>query len=168
MRLAEQTKCKHPFEFLAWGGNKHCKYATCKKCNLGSVILFNKKKRGEEEFDFSQTSGYTAGDNPNGPSFRGATPQPSQGAYVDSAFNQPHGGVTHELYVVEDIPSLHISFVNETYMVKLRPGLIMADTGCKKAVAGSEWHQEIQGKMDKEGKGYCSYPIHEYFKFGPG
>ena len=22
--------------------------------------------------------------------------------------------------------------------------------------------------MDKEDKGYCSYPIHEYFKFGPG
>ena len=74
----------------------------------------------------------------------------------------------HELYVVEDIPDLHVSFMNETYMVKLKPGLIMADTGCKKAVAGSEWHQELQAKMDKEGKGYSSYLIHEYFKFGPG
>ena len=40
----------------------------------------------------------------------------------------------HGLFMVEDIPDLHVSFVNETYMVKLKPGLIMADTGCKKAV----------------------------------
>ena len=68
--------------------------------------------------------------------------------------------------MVDNIPN--ISYVNKAYVVRLRTGLMMADTGCKKAVGGSDWHKELQNEMDKAGKSYSSYPIQELFQFGPG
>ena len=68
--------------------------------------------------------------------------------------------------MVNSIPN--IIYVNEAYVVRLRAGLMMADTGCKKAVGGTDWHKELQDEMDSAGKSYCLYPIQEQFQFGPG
>ena len=86
----------------------------------------------DEDDDLPQTGGYI----PNVPTIRGGGPL--QGAYVAPSQSSNDTGVNHA-FMVDDIPS--ISYVNKAYVVKLRTGLVMADTGCKKAVGGSDWHR---------------------------
>ena len=58
--------------------------------------------------------------------------------------------------------------VNAVYEVRLQRGMVMADTGCRRAVGGSEWHQELQEELDNLGISYRSKNITELFQFGPG
>ena len=44
----------------------------------------------------------------------------------------------------------------------------MLDTGCKRAVRGSEWHRDLQAQKDACEEPYYYVPQEEYFKFGPG
>jgi hypothetical protein len=58
--------------------------------------------------------------------------------------------------------------VNAVFEVKLQRGMVMADTGCRRAVGGSEWHQELQEELDNLGISYRPKNATELFQFGPG
>ena len=47
-------------------------------------------------------------------------------------------------------------------------GMVMLDTGCKRAVGGSAWHASLQDELDKRMLKYDCIYRREYFKFGPG
>eukprot|EP00959_Pyramimonas_sp_CCMP1952_P145494 3046023-Pyramimonas_sp.AAC.1 len=53
-------------------------------------------------------------------------------------------------------------------LVVLPAGLVMIDTGCKRAVGGRPWHVELQKTLDAKGVPCHSINQQEYFKFGPG
>ena len=80
--------------------------------------------------------------------------QPEEGAYAPL---RPPQEETSKTFMVNDI-----------HVVKLGVGMVMADTGCKKAVGGTQWHRELQYAMDKIGKSYKSFEMSELFQFGPG
>ena len=49
----------------------------------------------------------------------------------------------------EPDPVNKVHMVNEVHVVKVGAGMVMADTGCRKAVGGTAWHHELQDEMDK-------------------
>ena len=70
-----------------------------------------------------------------------------------------------------DIPAevtSEVLMVNDAHVVTMKAGMVMADTGCRKAVGGSLWHHDLQKEMDKLNKPYTAVEMHELFQFGPG
>ena len=55
----------------------------------------------------------------------------------------------------------------EVNSVKLGPGLIMLDTGCRKACGGRLWHKAIRHELDHRDI-RCEYQVVENYQFGPG
>ena len=60
------------------------------------------------------------------------------------------------------------SRISAVHAVQLNPGLAMVDTGCRRAVGGTRWHQELQRELDKYGLPYKWIIQKECFQFGPG
>ena len=58
--------------------------------------------------------------------------------------------------------------VNASFEVRLPRGLVMADTGCRRAVGGTDWHRELQEELDAKGVSYSFTGVRELFQFGPG
>ena len=57
---------------------------------------------------------------------------------------------------------------NDVHAVHIEPGHIMLDTGCRRSVAGSQWHQSFQDALSRRGMSGKSYPQQELFRFGDG
>ena len=58
--------------------------------------------------------------------------------------------------------------VNDVHAVQLAPGLVMMDTGCRAAVGGKSWHQNLQKCLKKLGRKFHYEEQLEFFQFGPG
>jgi hypothetical protein len=57
---------------------------------------------------------------------------------------------------------------HEVHLVSLKPGLAMIDTGCRAAVGGKKYHQDLQRCLKALGKTFRSEKQGECFHFGPG
>ena len=67
-----------------------------------------------------------------------------------------------------DIPAeatCEVLMVNDAHVVTMKAWNVMADTGCRKAVGGSLWHQDLQREMDKLNKPYTAVEMYELFQF---
>ena len=49
-----------------------------------------------------------------------------------------------------------------------RPGQVIADSGCRTAVAGELWHRHLQKHLDELGVRYIKVQENEVFQFGSG
>ena len=58
--------------------------------------------------------------------------------------------------------------VNDVHVVQLVPGLVMMDTGCRAAVGGKSWHQNLQKCLKRLGRKFHYEEQLEFFQFGPG
>ncbi len=56
----------------------------------------------------------------------------------------------------------------EVHLVTLKAGLVMIDTGCRAAVGGKKYHQDLQKRLEDLGKMFSCEKQEEYFQFGPG
>ena len=54
------------------------------------------------------------------------------------------------------------------YFVRLGAGLLMIDTGCRRACGGRLWHERLREELDARGVSYQREDALEYFQFGPG
>ena len=54
------------------------------------------------------------------------------------------------------------------YSVQLGTGLVMIDTGCRRACGGRLWHERLREELDARGVRYHREEALEYFQFGPG
>ena len=57
---------------------------------------------------------------------------------------------------------------HEVHLVTLKAGLVMIDTGCRAAVGGKKYHQDLQKRLEDLGKMFSCEKQEEYFQFGPG
>ena len=56
----------------------------------------------------------------------------------------------------------------DVHLVTLKAGLVMIDTGCRAAVGGNKYHQDLQKCLEALGEIYFCEKQEEYFQFGPG
>ena len=52
--------------------------------------------------------------------------------------------------------------------VQVEDGMLLVDTGCKKAVAGQDWHHTLRETMDDLSQTYQCFPVDEWLQFGTG
>jgi hypothetical protein len=57
---------------------------------------------------------------------------------------------------------------HEVHVVSMQKGHIMLDTGCKKSVAGRQWHQDFQKELESLGMKGKEIQATESFRFGDG
>ena len=79
LKMIEQTKCKHAFEGLKWGGNATSVYPSCGKCGVKSVVLYRK-------LDEKEMGAYAS----KSPAEPGAYPPMSQGTTTTFMVNDVH------------------------------------------------------------------------------
>lgn len=54
-----------------------------------------------------------------------------------------------------------------SYEVRLQPGLVIVDTGCRRAVRGTQCHAQLQKELDEKGMQYEFEFSSELYQFGP-
>ena len=57
---------------------------------------------------------------------------------------------------------------HEVHLVTLKAGLVMIDTGCRAAVGGKKYHQDLQKRLEDLGKMFSCEKQEEYFQSGSG
>ena len=65
-------------------------------------------------------------------------------------------------------PTIDIDVASTIYSVQLGAGLVMIDTGCRRACGGRRWHERLREELDARGVRYYREEALEYFQFGPG
>ena len=53
-------------------------------------------------------------------------------------------------------------------MISLDPGVVIADSGCRTAVAGTNWHKAHQDVLTNKGIAWHEEPESEFYRFGAG
>ena len=60
------------------------------------------------------------------------------------------------------------SEMSAVHTVHLKPSLVMVDTGCRRAVGGTAWHNGQQKELGDMGLSYTKFEQKDYFQVGPG
>ena len=78
---------------------------------------------------------------------------------------------TRNVFVEEEESSKQESLFgteHEVHAVTMQKGHIMLDTGCKKSVAGRQWHRDFQKELESLGMQGKEIQTTESFRFGDG
>ena len=63
---------------------------------------------------------------------------------------------------------MYVDVASTIYSVQLGAGLVMIDTGCRRACGGRLWHERLREELDARGVRWDREESLEYFQFGPG
>ena len=64
--------------------------------------------------------------------------------------------------------TIDIDVASTIYSVQIGAGLVMIDTGCRRACGGRLWHERLREELDARGGRYYREEALEYFQLGPG
>ena len=64
--------------------------------------------------------------------------------------------------------TIDIDVASTIYSVQLGAGLVMIDTGCRRASGGRLWHERLREELDARGVRYYREEAMEYFQLCPG
>ena len=150
--IKAESECPHPFESLRWNPNQHGIYAKCILCNLKSVIAY---KTFADDDEVKQKL------------------KPRVVHVVEAGLRGDQRQVhvaSRDLRAVHAVTEEHTTDAESSlvYAVALKKGLVMIDTGCRRACGGRIWHENLRKELDARGVRYHSQQALEYFQFGPG